>query len=81
MDGATALFSSAITVQRLHADIINPADLRDRVVATVEFTPSVPTMNYPAAEQRGGWELTLVRRYCGGLVRLWRIKTNSEPLF
>ena len=52
MDGATALFSSAITVQRLHADIINPADLRDRVVATVEFTPSVPTMNYPAAEQR-----------------------------
>ena len=45
MDGATELFSSAITVQRLHADIINPADLRNRVVATVEFTPSVPTLN------------------------------------
>jgi hypothetical protein len=27
MDGATALFSSAITVQRLHEDIVTPADL------------------------------------------------------
>ena len=45
MDGATALFSSAITVQRLHADIVNPADLRDWVVATAEFTPSLPTLS------------------------------------
>ena len=40
-----AQFSSAITVQRLHADIISPEDLRNRVVATVEFTTSVPTLN------------------------------------
>ena len=45
MDGATTLFSSAITVQRLHGDIVNPADLRDRVVATVEVTPSLPSLN------------------------------------
>ena len=42
---AIALISSAITVQRLHADIVSPEELRDRVVATVEFTPSVPTLN------------------------------------
>ena len=42
---AIALISSTITLQRLHADIVNPEDLRDRVVATVEFTPSVPTLN------------------------------------
>ena len=42
---AIALFSSTITVQRLHADIVSPADLQNRVVATVEFTPSVPTLN------------------------------------
>jgi ABC-type amino acid transport substrate-binding protein len=42
---AIALFSSAITVQRLHDDIVSPGDLRNKVVATVEFTTSVPTLN------------------------------------
>lgn len=42
---AIALFSSAVTVQRLHEDIVSPEDLRNRVVATVEFTTSVPTLN------------------------------------
>ena len=42
---AIAQFSSVITVQRLHADIVSPQDLRNRVVATVEFTTSVPTLN------------------------------------
>ena len=42
---AVAQFSSVITVQRLHADIVSPQDLRDRLVATVEFTTSVPTLN------------------------------------
>jgi ABC-type amino acid transport substrate-binding protein len=42
---AIAIFSSAITVQRLHEDIVSPEDLRNRVVATVEFTKSVPTLN------------------------------------
>ena len=42
---AIAIFSSAITVQRLHEDISGPDDLRNRVVATVEFTTSVPTLN------------------------------------
>ena len=42
---AIAQFSSVITVQRLHADIVSPQDLRNRLVATVEFTTSVPTLN------------------------------------
>ena len=42
---AIAEFSSVITVQRLHSDIVSPRDLRNRVVATVEFTPGVPTLN------------------------------------
>ena len=42
---AIAHFSSIITVQRLHADIEGPQDLRNRVVATVEFTPGVATLN------------------------------------
>jgi len=42
---AIAIFSSAITVQRLHEDIVSPEDLRNRVVATVEFSTGVPTLN------------------------------------
>ena len=42
---AIAQFSSAITLQRLHADIVNPEGLRNKVVATVRFTPGVPTLN------------------------------------
>jgi polar amino acid transport system substrate-binding protein len=42
---AIAQFSSAITVQKLHANIVSPEDLRDKVVATVEFTTSVPALN------------------------------------
>lgn len=42
---AIAQFSSAITVQKLHADIVSPEDLRNRVVAAVEFTTSVPALN------------------------------------
>ena len=42
---AIAQFSSVITVQRLHSDIVSPQDLRNRIVATVEFTTGVPTLN------------------------------------
>jgi polar amino acid transport system substrate-binding protein len=42
---AIAIFSSAITVQRLHEDIVSPEDLQNKVVATVEFTTSVATLN------------------------------------
>jgi len=42
---AIAQFSSAITLQKLHSDIVSPEDLRNKVVATVEFTPGVPTLN------------------------------------
>jgi ABC-type amino acid transport substrate-binding protein len=40
-----AQFSSVITVQRLHADIESSRELQNRVVATVEFTPSVRKLN------------------------------------
>lgn len=40
-----AEFSSVITVQRLHTDIVGPQDLQDKTVATVEFTTAVPTLN------------------------------------
>jgi polar amino acid transport system substrate-binding protein len=42
---AIAQFSSAITVQKLHTDIVSPEDLRNRTVATVEFTMGVPVLN------------------------------------
>lgn len=60
-----AQFSSAITVQRLHANIVSPEDLRNRVVATVEFTTSVPTLNklgaivLPVAKIDEAYELLL----------------------
>ena len=62
---AIAQFSSAITVRKLHADIVRPADLRNRVVATVEFTPGVPTLNdlgaivLPVAKIDDAYELLL----------------------
>lgn len=40
-----AQLSSAITLQKLQCDIDHPQDLRDKVVATVEGTTSVPTLN------------------------------------
>ena len=41
---AIAQLSSVITLQRLHSDITGPQDLRNRVVATVEGTTSIPTL-------------------------------------
>jgi polar amino acid transport system substrate-binding protein len=40
-----AQLSSALTLQKLHSDIEHPRDLRERVVATVEGTTSVPTLH------------------------------------
>jgi len=42
---AVAQLSSVITFQRLHSDISSPKELRGRVVATVEGTTSVLTLN------------------------------------
>jgi ABC-type amino acid transport substrate-binding protein len=39
-----AQLSSVITLQRLHSDITDPLDLRDRLVATVEGTTSVAAL-------------------------------------
>ncbi|MBT8374112.1 MAG: transporter substrate-binding domain-containing protein [Deltaproteobacteria bacterium] len=60
-----AQFSSVITVQRLHADIESSQELQNRVVATVEFTPSVRRLNklgaivVPVAKIDEAYELLL----------------------
>ena len=62
---AIAQFSSAITLQRLHADIVSPEGLVSKVVATVRFTPGVPTLNklgaivLPVAEIKDAYTLLL----------------------
>jgi len=40
-----AQLSSALTLQKLHSDIEHPQDLRGRIVATVEGTTSIPTLD------------------------------------
>ena len=42
---AVAQLSSAITLQKLHADITNEHDLRNKIVATVEGTTSIDALN------------------------------------
>ncbi len=42
---AVAQLSSAITLQKLHSDITNEHDLRNKIVATVEGTTSIDALN------------------------------------